>query len=152
MDRKIIVHQFNPEIYPRKLWIVVNATKEVLDDHFEFESPLDETWINDCDATLSLCRYRTSHLLGAVIYTKHSKFKPSFAAHEAVHFGDYIWEIIGESTRTDECFAYLVGWVVRCIEEVNNYNSSSSLDERTPELIELISQDEYIGVNIDTKS
>lgn len=49
-------------------------------------------------------------------------------------------------------FAYLVGWVVRCIEEVNNYNSSSSLDERTPELIELIPQDEHIGVNIDTES
>lgn len=149
---KIIVHEFNPEIYPRKLWIVLNATKEVLDQHFEFESPLDGTSLDKYDASISWCRHKESQLLGAVIYTSHPHIKPSDAAHEAVHFGDYTWEIIGESTRTDECFAYLVGWVVRCIEEVNNYNSSSSLDERTPELIELISQDEYIGVNIDTES
>jgi hypothetical protein len=114
---------FDPQIYPRKLWVVLNATRESLEEVFEFDEPFTDDLFDEHYAITSHCRERDSRNLGVVIWTTGSSIAVENMAHETVHFADHVFDTIGENTKTQECYAYLVGWAVKCINSVNEQKS-----------------------------
>lgn len=119
--KKVIVHQFDPVIYPRQLWVCFNATREALEEHLEFEGPLTDEWFTDRGATTSRCVCKKTGFGGLVVWTGLAKISTNYITHEATHVADVIFEYIGEDTKTTECYAYLAGWVAECIEIAMNH-------------------------------
>ena len=114
------IHQFDPVIYPRKVWVCFGATKEVLDDRFTFTSPLvDELF--ESIAVTSICTEKNTEFGGVIVWTSKKTIAINTIAHESAHVADMIFDYIGEGTKTEECYAYLVGWVAECIDKAMKY-------------------------------
>jgi len=113
---KVIVHEFDPQVYPRKLWVCFNATREVLEKYFNFEREIKEEWFTDGGAITSNCTSKETDLGGYLVWTGLSKIPVDYISHEASHVADNIFEYIGENSKTEECYAYLIGWVAKHID------------------------------------
>lgn len=108
----IKIHEFDPQIYPRKLWIAI-TDKAVFD-----AEPLDET---------VAARVEGAHdgVNGGVLIRFRNKksLTPKHATHEAIHAAMVILEYAGVKLdyQNQEPLAYLAGWVAECIEEVKRF-------------------------------
>jgi hypothetical protein len=118
--KTVKIHQFDPVIYPRKVWVCLGATKEVLDDRFTFNSPLVDELFTSIAVT-STCTEKETGSGGVIVWTPKRNMNINTIAHESDHVADMLFDFIGESTNTDECHAYLVGWVAECIEKAMKY-------------------------------
>lgn len=115
------IHQFDPQIYPRRLWVSVGSSTEELRQKFGKEdiNDLDDSYYAETRAV-----QQKEPLLGGVLarFQDLKAMTPENIVHEATHAA---LEIFGYcNCRIDienqEPFVYLVGWVVKCIEEVRN--------------------------------
>lgn len=112
------VYQFDPQIYPRKLWVAVGVTTSELNEKFVDEiKDMDDS--NDAE-TLPI--QQKEPLLGGVLvrFENLKSMRPDNIAHEATHAALEIFDYVDARIQYDnqEPFAYLVGWVVKCIDEV----------------------------------
>lgn len=112
------VYQFDPQIYPRKLWVAVGVPTEELNEKFVDEiKDMDDS--NDAE-TLPI--QQKEPLLGGVLvrFENLKSMRPDNIAHEATHAALEIFDYVDARIQYDnqEPFAYLVGWVVKCIDEV----------------------------------
>lgn len=121
---KCKVHEFDPQIYPRKLWVVKGGDVNSLKDMFA-QANEEELQLSDVDAhaalTYSVMMKDKSKLLGELIYFCSSKFMDAEkTTHEAVHAALDIFSDMGCMVDYDnqEPFAYLVGWIADCIDQV----------------------------------
>jgi len=118
------IHEFDPVIYPRKLWVCVNATKESLCTTFEFdgtEAGIEESLRKNSAAVCSVTRI-SDDSVGVLVFTAHKAWLiGSVIAHESVHVADYYFEGLSMTAQTFECgnepYAYLVGWAAKCINQ-----------------------------------
>lgn len=119
MKKKRKIDMYDPQIYPRKLWVAVGP--EELDEQFKFYLTDKSGVIENIDeefeqegiamSTYSVCR-KSDGLYGCLVY----------APNEAVHVADYMYEELGvhavESySQGNENYAYLVGWAAGCISK-----------------------------------
>ena len=112
------IHQFDPQIYPRLIWVVIGE-KKAAPLSYRFES------INDIDASVAACVNKTYDRInnnGGVLirfaarkYVRDASIVCHEAAHAALDIFDYTGCII--SPDNQEPFCYLVGWIARCIAE-----------------------------------
>lgn len=130
------IHEFNPVIYPFRLWVTKNANKQDLCDKFyglttKMERvPLNEVF-DDSDyfniATTIIATDKQSGWIGAIIAINRPKMLDvKTIAHEASHVADFICEQFGismDSFDTGEAKAYLVGWAADCINQVKTGRS-----------------------------
>lgn len=112
------VYQFDPQIYPRKLWVAVGVPTSELNEKFVDEiKDMDDS--NDAE-TLPI--QQKEPLLGGVLvrFENLKSMRPDNIAHEATHAALEIFDYVDARIQYDnqEPFAYLVGWVVKCIDEV----------------------------------
>jgi hypothetical protein len=121
------IHEFDTVIYPRKLWIVVKPEKGQLEDVFDdldYDEVLSERW----NATaIYLVREKKFGLLGGLIVFKNKReITIENITHEATHIAMDMFTDLGIEFNgaSQEAFAYFVGWVASCCEQVkiNNYN------------------------------
>lgn len=121
MDR---IHEFDPVIYPRLLWIVVNPKKEVLEDLFEGN-------FNQEDDSLAIVyqtiRKKPDKRCGCLIVFNSKKYMTTeVIAHEATHVALDIFSYLGIECdgQHQEALAYFIGWVAKCCEQVkrNKYD------------------------------
>lgn len=95
------IHEFDPVIYPRKLWVAVST------DTF--------------DAIVDCVRDKLRNL-GGILVRFESKNAITIAniAHESSHIAMNIFDYIGAKVdlANQETFSYLVGWVADCINQV----------------------------------
>ena len=125
MTKKNIIHQFNPTIYPRKLWVMKGGSiDDILDAFTEPEG--GEIQLMACSAepaamTLKVC-HKGSGYLGVLVWLCENSISVKDVAHEAVHVASCIFEDYGMSMEfadgRDEHFAYLVGFAADCINQV----------------------------------
>lgn len=128
-SKKVEVFEFDPQIYPIKFWILIKPTESSISNNF---TKLNGDSINVDLASLN------SELVDAfvqpkpVIYNKTNKYgfiiginnpeciTPAIMAHEATHLSGHIWEHLNESSigSESEPNAYLVEWIVDCIDQV----------------------------------
>lgn len=122
------IHTFHPNIYPVRIWIIVDADKRKLADEFEYIEDGEDFKHEDVNPDTKMKTYAYSSALvynrkttntGVIIYLG-AKLTPGQMAHEACHAADEIYKYIGESTINfgSEANAYLVGWIVDKISEV----------------------------------
>ena len=122
MKKQIQIHQFDPVIYPVKLFVVKNSTPEVIHDNFQLLNG------NSLDTDRSIGGYASTYK--SIVENKHSskfgvlirlfgKLEVSELAHEATHAAGVIWDWLGENNIGEEANAYLVQWVVDCLDQVN---------------------------------
>lgn len=126
-NKKTIIHEFDPCIYPRLLWVVKGGSYEDLCEKFDIDG--FEIEDNGGAMTWGTCK-KADHRLGALIwFPKASDIKRGdWIAHEAAHVALYIYHEIGASAEFEnqEPFAYLVGWVYECVDKVRRMKNGEN--------------------------
>lgn len=114
------IHEFDCEIYPRKLWVAVSAPYAVIKDMFEDVEPMGE----NTDAQVDHTRRLKPDVKGGILirFENHKAMTQSNITHEATHAAMEIFSYVGAypDPKNQEPFAYLCGWVAKCINEVKN--------------------------------
>lgn len=108
------VCEYDPAIYPRKLWVSVGASTKELSEMFMGIEDVDDTAIA---VTYETCRKEDNYAGVLVRFRNRTDITPSVIAHEATHAALNIYEYVGAEvdTKNQEPFAYLLGWIADCI-------------------------------------
>ena len=115
------IFEFDPQIYPRKLWVSVGASTEELQEKFGKDDikDFDESYYAEAKAV-----QQKEPLLGGVLirFQDLKAMTTENIAHEAVHAAIEIFDYCDCRIDVDnqEPFAYIVGWVAKCCDEVKN--------------------------------
>lgn len=116
------IYQFDPGVYPRKIWIVIGWTEEDMKEEFDDNVPEDEHM--ELEGTLAITTrsvLKSTDDYGVRIWFRSLKDMTVFTmAHEAVHVADMIWDDLGlcqEETACNEHYAYFIGWVVKSMQK-----------------------------------
>lgn len=116
------IHQFDPVIYPVKLYVIKYPDAEEINDKF---TDFDLTSLNyklhaDVYATTwsTIVRLKETNKFGVLVILYPGKINIGHIAHEATHAARVIWDWLTESTTGAEADAYLVGWISDCINQV----------------------------------
>lgn len=123
---KLKIHQFNPTIYPRKLWVIKGGSVENIQEVFlepnGYEIILNFEEYNYPAATTLKVRQKGTNLLGVLVWLISDKIDVEIVAHESVHVASCIFDDMGMTMGfeggKDEHFAYLVGFAADCINQV----------------------------------
>lgn len=123
MKNNTIIHEFDPCIYPRLLWVVKGGSLA------EIRKTLEFIELDDSDATgaVTVSAYDNAKKKGGFLVwfpnpsdmTKHGLWM----AHEAAHVALGIYSYVGAEAKAEdsEPFAYLVGWAFECMDKVRKY-------------------------------
>ena len=119
------VHEFDPVLYPRKIWVV--SGKDIADAiQDSFRTPNDDTlnltgW-RGANAGTWAVKMVEDGKLGVMVWLISEKVSIETIAHEAVHVADCIFRDCGieYDTTNDEHFAFFVGHIADWIWQVAN--------------------------------
>lgn len=120
-NNKTTIHEFDPCLYPRLLWVVKGGELEEIKDMFDFDLPDDE---GRGAVTIPVRRKVDSRLGYCVWFPKTGNIRNlDWIAHESSHVAICIFNDIGGNITYEdqEPFAYLVGWVFGCIDMVRKF-------------------------------
>lgn len=120
---KAIVYEFNPAVYPVKLWILDVLDNEFINSEFEGFSGerLDIAKSEEGFAMTynKVLVRKSTQKYGILVVVPNKKILTvSHIAHEATHVARFMWDYMGETSTGAEADAYLVGWIAECIEKV----------------------------------
>lgn len=120
---KVQIHQFDPVIYPVKLWVVATTDFKSLSDRFcdaETKKDINTSFIDRHEAVTYYVQQKENPTYYGVLIATTSKsyLTTKLIAHESTHAADFIWQHTGERVSGDEANAYLVGWIAECCEKV----------------------------------
>lgn len=127
------IHEFDPVIYPFRLWVAINPTLEEIRNKF-YALNNDMELVDITEQVFKYDRFSVSTCYP--VTDKESKwigilcgiYKPKnmttgVIAHEASHITDFLCErlgIQGFDFDGGEARAYIVQWAADCIEKVKN--------------------------------
>ena len=130
-SKRAIIHQFDPVIYPVKLWVGINPPFEDVEKMFYGLNSETERIDITSDA------YESDHFTIArthpvasksegwigllVTIRKVKQCKTGIICHESAHCADFIcgqFGITAGNFEGGEAYAYLIGWIADCIEKV----------------------------------
>lgn len=120
-NNKTIIHEFDPCIYPRLLWVVKGGFLEDIKDMFDAELVEDDA---GGAVTFPVRRKVDSRLGYCIWFPKAGDMRNlDWIAHESTHAALCIFGDIGArvSYEDQEPLAYLVGWVFKCVDEVRKF-------------------------------
>ena len=126
------VHEFNPVVYPFRLWVIKKPTNSDIKDNFYSIDNRYETYDIDDDLldrqsekanawVLPVARKDDKRLGALICIEEPRQMTVGKIAHEATHVVDWVCEHIdlkGFSYAEGEARAYLTGWVADCIDNV----------------------------------
>lgn len=120
----IQIHEFDPEIYPRKLWVAVDTPYEVIKDMFEDVEPMED----NSDAQVESTRRLKPDVTGGVLirFANRKAMTQANITHESVHAAVEMFCYVNAylDPKNQEPFAYLCGWIAKCIGEVKRNKQS----------------------------
>jgi hypothetical protein len=117
------IHEFDPVIYPYRLWIIVDKKPNTISDIFNEYSGKSIEFIDRDTAGLAafimpVSRKEESEF-GVIIFFRSKKIMSyELVAHESSHAAKYLFEHIGADIKEHEPFEYTVGWIADCCEKV----------------------------------
>lgn len=115
------IFEFDPQIYPRKLWVSVGASTEELQEKFGKDDIKD---FGESYYAETMAVQQKEPLLGGVLvrFQDLKVMTTENIAHEAAHASIEIFDYCDCRIDVDnqEPFAYLVGWIAKCCDEVKN--------------------------------
>lgn len=116
------IYEFHPQIYPRRLWVAVGGTFKDIKSLFTTMNEEELEYVENCLATTYMVQTKSNeHYFGHLIWFPSAKdMTAKNITHEAFHASMDLFGMIGCKMHYDnqEPFAYLVGWVVDCIDKV----------------------------------
>ena len=123
-SKKTVIHEFDPCIYPRLLWVVKGGTLEEIRKTLEFGDIGDD--FQSTGGAITISAYDNAKKKGGFLvwFPKASEISNlDWIAHESTHVALGIFDYIGSEVEANESepFAYLVGWVFGCIDTVRKY-------------------------------
>ena len=123
---KYKIYEFDPQIYPRKVWVTVGVPFEELKDEFEDLKPMEE----DSDAQVDHLRKLKPEVRGGLLVrfeNLDALKKFGNITHESIHVATEIFDYIGafHDPKNQELFAYLCGWIAKCMDEVKQIELSN---------------------------
>ena len=124
--KKQKIYEFDPQIYPRKLWVTVGVPFEELKDEFEDLKPMEE----GSDAQVDHLRKLKPEVRGGLLVrfeNLDTLKKFGNITHESIHVATEIFDYIGafHDPKNQELFAYLCGWIANCMEEIKQIELSN---------------------------
>jgi hypothetical protein len=113
MSKKNVLHRFDPQIYPIKLYVYFGDDISWINNDFTTD---DKTQLRaSYDNNIALCHYGIYDKKGyRCILLTFIEPKENIFIHEAVHTALHILQFIGEDNPGKESEAYLVEWVFKC--------------------------------------
>ncbi|MCK9592702.1 MAG: hypothetical protein M0Q91_11925 [Methanoregula sp.] len=120
---EIKIHQFNPVIYPYKIWIVVSKSADIIAERFyEYNGKPIEFLNRDTGNLRAFVMTVTSKdqaYYGAIMLFRSKKsMSYELVAHESSHAAKYLFEHIGADVKEHEPFEFVVGWIADCCYQV----------------------------------
>ena len=123
---KPIFHEFDPVLYPFKVWIIINKDIRILSSRFVSTS---FTELDYGDDGITLARTQPvierkgnhRHYGVCIVFRSRKDMTVKYIAHESVHAAKALFEHIGAEVDPHEPFEYLVGWIADCCEAVKKY-------------------------------
>lgn len=120
--KKLVIDEYHPTIYPRKLWVGKNASLKDLQKKFLTRSgeEIDESW-DPTDGTFTLyVQDKVTGKYGCYVNIADWAYDEGFIsaiAHEAEHVKISMFHDCHVKSNFDsqEVDAYLVGWCAQCI-------------------------------------
>ena len=122
-EYKNYVHEFDPLIYPRKLWIAVG--KGQFNDIFEGVSK----WDDNADAVVDETYHKCNKKGGVLIrFGCIEDMSITNITHESLLAALMIYDYcdILVDTKNQEHICYLAGWIAKCCDEVKNIESEKT--------------------------
>lgn len=122
-NKKTIIHEFDPCIYPRLLWVVKGGSLEEIRKTLEFGELGDD---EQKGGAVTVSAYDNENKKGGFLvwFPKSGEMSNlDWIAHESAHVALGIFDYIGSEVAANESepFAYLVGWVFKCIDNVRKF-------------------------------
>ena len=130
------IHEFNPVIYPYKVWIVINKNPAGIADRFkEYDGSKIVFAQGDVDRseafTMPVQSKEKPLFYGVVLFFRSKKsMSYELVAHEASHAAKYLFDHIGADVSHHEPFEYVIGWIARCCEEVKRYKANGKIERK----------------------
>ena len=122
--KKLIIDQYDPQIYPRLLWCCKNAKLSDLQKRFVLrdKKEIDESWHPQEGVYTLYVEEISTKKYGCLVNFPDYVFKDkdnfiNVITHEAEHVKNSIFYDIhlDGGIEADEADAYLVGWIAQCI-------------------------------------
>jgi hypothetical protein len=121
MKKTVKIHQFDPVIYPVKLWVVITDDLLPIADKFVKESgkEFNTEFKTKHHAFTENVVEKETYMWGIIVIFRSKKdMNVGLISHESTHVAREIWNRINESVTGIEADAYLVEWIANCIEKV----------------------------------
>jgi len=119
------IHEFDPIIYPYKVWIIISEPLKIIGEHFNQFDNKEITSFENCenlDAFVMPVRNKINHMYGCVIYfSSRLSMTYNIVAHESSHAAKYLFEYIDADIKPHEPFEYVVGWIAECCDTAKKY-------------------------------
>ena len=114
---------FSNGIYPRRLYVAVGLSEDDVNRMFISErGMLTLDWEGSDAATFDEIKERATLYYGSlVVFRSKGEMTPGTMAHEAVHVMESYMDVLGierAKDGTNEHLSYLLGWIVKCMDEV----------------------------------
>ena len=121
--KNILIHEFDPEIYPYKLWVIVSKTPDIIADKFDEYNGKHIEFIdadtNMMDAFAMPVRKKEDPKFGVILFFRSKKSMTyELVAHECSHAAKYLFDHINANIEEHEPFEYVIGWMAKCCEKV----------------------------------
>lgn len=118
--KKAIIHEFDPVLYPVKLYISITKNISWVNEKFCYYPLLKNIDFDDSgEATTQLVKNKETGNIGVLIIFENKKqCTAKNIAHESTHAARRIWDRISENATGEEADAYLVGWIAECCWKV----------------------------------
>lgn len=119
-----MIHEFDPLIYPRKLWVTYDATPEELNKMFPLGDTIGNKFKKEEGFYGITDNVANSDNKGGVLvrFENEDAMTSWNIAHEAIHAAGFICKYVGivADWSNDEAFTYLATWIVKCCEQVKS--------------------------------
>lgn len=119
---KLQIFEYDPVIYPFKLWVAITSDINSFSDKFKHYPSGKKYKIKEFSKLVAfvdtVSDIETEKIGFLVVFKSYKECSAGCMAHEATHVSDRAWSYLGEVGSGKESNAYLVEWVVDCIERV----------------------------------
>lgn len=117
------MHEFDPVIYPYRLWVIIDKNPNVMVEHFKEyvgkEIVFEDGDVDRLEAFTMPVQSKENPRYGVVIFFRSKRdMTYEIVAHESSHAAKYLFEHINADISEHEPFEYVVGWIAGCIERV----------------------------------
>lgn len=118
-----MIHEFDPVIYPYRLWVIIDKNPNVMVEHFKEyvgkEIVFEDGDVDRLEAFTMPVQSKENQRYGVVIFFRSKRdMTYEIVAHESSHAAKYLFEHINADISEHEPFEYVVGWIAGCIEKV----------------------------------